>query len=63
MKYLVRRARTGKAHHWVSGDTLCRMASTGGLNVNRYLVKPTTDGRAICRMCCVIRDKRSESDV
>ncbi len=49
--YLVRRKRGGKAHLWISGDTKCRMASTGGLSLRKYVVLDHADGRLICHMC------------
>lgn len=49
--YLVRRKRGGKAHLWEAEDTKCRMASTGGLSMRKYVVLDHMDGRPLCHMC------------
>lgn len=51
-KYLVKRIDR-PAHLWTGLDTVCRMASTGGLNKNRYLVVENHAG-PICHMCASI---------
>lgn len=51
MEYLLRKSLSGRAHYWLNGDTLCRMASTNGLNLNRYALSPDTKGRPVCTMC------------
>lgn len=49
--YLVRKRRGGKAHYWDGADTKCRMASSGGLSMRKYVVTDHTGGRLICHMC------------
>jgi hypothetical protein len=39
------------AHIWTSDDTLCRMASTGGLDPQRYKVAIDFGDHKICHMC------------
>ena len=51
MEYLIRKRRNGRAHLWLYGDTLCRMASTGGLNYRRYTVRADNPGLPLCTMC------------
>ena len=40
-----------RAHIWNGADTACRMASTGGLKMDRYTVSDMTEGREVCQMC------------
>jgi len=40
-----------RAHIWVGDDTLCRMASTGGVNAKKYTVSDETRGFQVCHMC------------
>lgn len=47
--YLLRK-KARCAHIWRNGDTVCRMASTGGLNLRRYVVAHMTD-LPICENC------------
>ena len=77
--YLVKRGlKAGSrwvAHIWYGdypksrdGDTACRMASTGGLNVGKYLISPTPihigprngikTELPICQMCQTNHEKR-----
>ena len=51
MEYLVRKRGTGRAHIWLGVDTLCRMASTGGLRPHRYRLANTHYGLPVCTMC------------
>ena len=51
MDYLVRKTRSGRAHVWLGTDTLCRMASTGGLNTRRYLITSDKAYVPVCTMC------------
>lgn len=52
MMYFIKKGtRKRPAHYWTGDDTFCRMASTGGLNKDRYDVIPAPDGRSICAMC------------
>jgi hypothetical protein len=54
MKFLIkRRGNNVRAHVWTGTDTLCRMASTSGLDVDRYDITSTLDDRAknVCHMC------------
>lgn len=50
--YLLRRKKSGAkcAHIWRNGDTICRMVSTGGLNLRGYVVAHMTD-LPICENC------------
>jgi hypothetical protein len=43
--------RKKAAHIWTGRDTLCRMASTGGLNRKRYEVSDDPGERFICQIC------------
>lgn len=56
MEYLVRKRGTGKAHYWLGLDTVCKMASSGGLNLKRYKLE-TYAGRAVCHMCKVVAER------
>lgn len=49
--YLVRKGIGGKAHYWDGSDTKCRMASSGGLSMRKYVVANDPGGRLICHMC------------
>lgn len=49
--YLIRKKPGGKAHFWEGTDTRCRMASTGGLSMRKYVVTEHPNGRPICHMC------------
>ena len=40
-----------KAHLWDGTDTVCRMASTGGLKMDTYKVFDSHNGKEICRIC------------
>lgn len=51
-KYLVNKRRPKSAAHiWLGKDTACKLASTGGLQIERYTTEPTACGRKVCRMC------------
>ncbi len=50
-RYLKRRHRPRVAHVWNGSDTLCRMASTGGLRLEKYVVSERMDGLVFCSMC------------
>ncbi len=55
MKWLVRKSRKKTAIHlWTGEDTLCRMASTGGLDLERYVIVSDDCGRNSCHMCLVV---------
>ena len=69
--YLIKRGtKAGKkrvAHIWTGEDTACRMASTGGLNLSKYLVAANPlhiSHRAektelpICQMCKSMNERR-----
>ena len=59
MKYLLRKAGTGKAHYWDGLDTFCRMHSTGGISAIKYTTvdfKP--DAQPVCTMCKNVFAKR-----
>jgi hypothetical protein len=49
--YLVRKSGGGRAHRWNGVDTHCRMASTGGLKMSKYVVAASQGSRQICQMC------------
>jgi hypothetical protein len=58
-QFLVRkRGLKPKAHYWNDGDTLCRMASTGGLKLSRYSLRESNDGKEICWMCLQRKEPR-----
>jgi len=40
-----------KAHIWIRDDTICRMASTGGLKMDTHEVFDDNYGRDICHIC------------
>lgn len=50
MKYLVKKKKAKVAHLWTGADTICRMASTGGLNKGHSTVVERTN-LPICSMC------------
>lgn len=50
-KYLVRALKGRVAHVWTGSDTLCRQASTGGLEITHYMVTGSVGARAVCHMC------------
>lgn len=57
-KYLVSKKTQKRAHILSeSGDTLCRMLSTGGLSRERYYENNSTDGRRVCHLCLVAADR------
>ena len=63
MEYLVwRNAKNTKkrAHIWNRYDTVCRMASTGGLNTKRYAIANDTRGFQLCSMCQKVADKANK---
>lgn len=50
--YLIRkRGKSRTAHIWTGTDTVCRMASTGGLKMENYEVSVGIGNRAVCPMC------------
>lgn len=51
--YLIKlRKQKGRAHIWNGVDTLCRMASTGGLGQKiGYVIRPDAAGRPVCQLC------------
>lgn len=52
MKFLIRKSGNNqKAHIWEDGDTLCRMASTGGIKVSRFNLFDDDCGKDVCTMC------------
>ena len=46
----IRKERSA-AHLWDGSDTLCRMASTGGLRIEGYCAVKDRGGRRICQLC------------
>lgn len=60
-RYLIRHRRnpiTGEnviyskvAHLWLGSDTACKMASTGGLSLKKYMICNDYFGLSICQMC------------
>jgi len=58
MRYLIRRrGKIKAAHFWNGADTSCRMASTGGLKLDRFDLFDTPEGLKICHMCAVNQTK------
>ena len=45
------------AHLWDGNDTLCRMASTGGLRIKNYHVTTDRGNRRICQLCAKRADR------
>ena len=60
-KFLVRKKRAKAAHVWINGDTVCRMASTGGLSLRSYSVVTDKKGLPLCHMCESVSKKPKES--
>lgn len=58
--YLVRIKRGGKAHYWDGSDTKCRMASSGGLSMRKYVVTAEPGERLICHMCARVVERPVE---
>jgi hypothetical protein len=55
MRFLVKNdGKKSAVHVWTEGDTLCRMASTGGLDLKRYVTVTELDQADICHMCEVV---------
>tara|TARA_B100000902_G_C26888800_1_gene706272 strand:- start:389 stop:625 length:237 start_codon:yes stop_codon:yes gene_type:complete len=48
-----------KHHMWDGEDTLCRLASTGGLNIKRYESSDPSQGGSVCKMCRDNYEKRN----
>ena len=48
--------RKGKVHLYRDGDTLCKMASTGGLQMDNYHIEKKIGERAICSLCAAAND-------
>lgn len=46
-----------RAHIWVGDDTLCRMASTGTVDQQNYLLSDESRGVQICHMCKGLSDR------
>jgi hypothetical protein len=58
MRWLIRnRGAKAKAHIWTGVDTVCHMASTGGLNRSRYSVQDALGSRKICHMCQAVAER------
>ena len=59
--FLFKTLNNKKAHFWdegfKSGDTYCKMFSTGGLRKNKYVLSETKQGRDICTMCQNVHKK------
>lgn len=50
--FLVSRKKNRRAHIWTGADTICRMASTGGLPLKKYLIVQTIDpDHLVCEIC------------
>lgn len=49
--YLIRKRLNGKAHHWDGSDTKCRMASTGGISMRKYMVAESSCQLLVCHLC------------
>lgn len=48
----------GCLHVWTGSDTLCRMNSTGGLNLSHYMPYEQIGERKVCALC---REKMKET--
>ena len=52
MEYLANLKKTkSRAHIWDSGDTYCKMYSTGGMNKKKMTVLVNPNGKYLCMMC------------
>ena len=46
-------------HMWKGTDTVCRMASTGGLNLEKYSsADPSVERGSICKLCISCKQGR-----
>jgi hypothetical protein len=55
--WLIRKSGTKvKAHIWNGSDTVCRMASTHGLKMDRFEVRDDRGQHEICHMCSQCSD-------
>lgn len=62
MFLLSKKRKLRPAHHWTGQDTICRLASTGGLNTDNYrLIDKLSPGHPICKMCQGLLDKHGYS--
>lgn len=57
-KYFVRKRNPKIAHLWDGEDTVCRMASTGGLNPDQHEVRSHHFGLSICGNCFSVTQRR-----
>lgn len=55
-KFLVPYKSKSKVHLWDGKDTLCRMASTGGVDPLRYRVMKKNPGRGVCANCSMVAE-------
>jgi hypothetical protein len=58
--FIRRKGKKQAAHIWDGTDTLCRMASTGGLKLSRFAVTDDKGEHDICHMCAVMQKKQSD---
>ena len=68
MEYLTKINKKAKCsvHVWDGDDTLCRMASTGGLRMERFAIVQDKCGRKVCKNCINVgfqENKLSREDV
>ncbi len=56
-QYLVRKRKAKAAHLWTGFDSMCRMASTGGLKMEKYDLRDDAGELPICHMCQVNAQK------
>jgi hypothetical protein len=53
-QWLIRDGSTKvKAHIWTGVDTMCRMASTGGIKLDRMSIRDARGSHEVCHMCKV----------
>ena len=66
MKYLIRtkggKIQRSRAHLWDGIDTVCHMASTGGLNLKKYGLSDDPCGHEICFMCELVSKQNTYFD-
>lgn len=51
MEYLARKGKSRIYHLFQSGDTLCRLYSTGGMSKQKYEKLKNVEGKRLCVMC------------
>ena len=57
-----RNSKKKRAHIWDDSkqQSLCKLSSTGGLNIQKYHLTETTNGREVCQLCEAVKSKGSD---